>query len=190
MFYEGDGHLRLIGIDNQEPILIQGSPMTHEIELGGPTALMISQGEDSRQVLLLLPGGKGYMAVGSVSGVQTRAMPMFDAVQAQNAVCQQQGGCPPPVNTTIGKPSPVYAVPTLADQVQDLQARLAAAEKQLAALAHHTHTYQDNTAAVSGFINTITLKQILANNTDYYFQAGGPPPTNKPVPNRETSWPH
>ena len=39
-----------------------------------PTAMSFSENDDEQMVMLLLPGGKGWEAQGSYSGVQKRAL--------------------------------------------------------------------------------------------------------------------
>jgi hypothetical protein len=74
----GETQLRLVPTEGKEPLLIQAVRTTHEEALSAPMAVAIL-GEDELpdilHVVLVFPGGKGLDAVGSVSGVRSRALP-------------------------------------------------------------------------------------------------------------------
>lgn len=60
-------------IDGGATITIQAEAGTHEQQLSTPKALTLSPEEDLLHVVLLMPGGKTLNAVGTFSGVSTRA---------------------------------------------------------------------------------------------------------------------
>lgn len=81
---EKDG-LRLIAEEgiSSESVVIAASDQPHQQKLTGPTAVAISEKEDTQIVALLMPDGKGWEAVGSHSGVVSRAAPRPRTPQSQ-----------------------------------------------------------------------------------------------------------
>jgi len=67
-----DGQLRLQPQRGGLPLLLAADAVTHDIELSGPIPLLLAFGEDTRDLVLLLPDGTALDAAGSLSGVQTR----------------------------------------------------------------------------------------------------------------------
>jgi hypothetical protein len=64
--------LRVVAIPEMEAILIQAAAISHGESIDAPTALSTQEGEDEHHLVLLVPDGQGYEAVGSYSGLQTR----------------------------------------------------------------------------------------------------------------------
>lgn len=77
--------LRLIAEEGtgSESVVIAASDQTHQQKLTGPTVLAISEKEDEQVVALLMPDGKGWEAMGSHSGVVSRAAPRHRTPQSQ-----------------------------------------------------------------------------------------------------------
>lgn len=76
-FYEvttGPDRVVLTSGDDSPPILVQAQSMEHQEDLAEPYAFLEPGEEDFHHLLLLLPGGKGWEATGSVSGIQSRAL--------------------------------------------------------------------------------------------------------------------
>ena len=67
-----ENSLRVVAIPEMEATIIQAVAISHEEAIEHPTALAIREGDDQQHLILLMPGGKGYEAVGSYSGLQTR----------------------------------------------------------------------------------------------------------------------
>lgn len=69
--------LRLIAEEGagSESMVIEATTQTHEQKLSAPTALSVSEQDDEQVVMLLLPDGKSWEAMGSHSGVISRAAP-------------------------------------------------------------------------------------------------------------------
>ena len=63
--------LRLLS-DGRAPILIAADHTTHDIDLSIPFALTFAQQEDQPHVLLLMPDGQAFDAIGSLSGIRSR----------------------------------------------------------------------------------------------------------------------
>ena len=64
--------LRVVAIPEMEAILIQAAAISHGESIETPTALSTQEGKDEHHLVLLMPDGQGYEAVGSYSGLQTR----------------------------------------------------------------------------------------------------------------------
>ncbi len=83
-----EGALQLI-IDESTPrLLIRAQPIAHKEALTEPVGVEIPTNEDTVHLVLLLPGGEGTDAVGSYTGVKTRASgstlpPISDALISQ-----------------------------------------------------------------------------------------------------------
>ena len=77
--------LRLIADEGtgSESIVIEATGQPHDQKLTGPTALSVSEKEDEQVVVLLMPDGKGWEAIGSHSGVISRAAPRPQTPQSQ-----------------------------------------------------------------------------------------------------------
>lgn len=77
--------IRLIAEEgtSSESVVIEASSQTHDQKLTGPTALAISENEDEQVVALLMPDGKGWEAMGTHSGVVSRAAPRPRTPQSQ-----------------------------------------------------------------------------------------------------------
>lgn len=70
-----EGWLRLISGPRRDALLIQAHATTHDNDLNAPQALSVSDEEaDQHQILLLLPGGTGWEAMGSYSGLRSRGV--------------------------------------------------------------------------------------------------------------------
>jgi len=65
--------INVTAVDGGEMITIQAEAGTHEQQLSAPEALTVAQEEDLFHVVLLMPGGKTLDALGTFSGVSTRA---------------------------------------------------------------------------------------------------------------------
>ena len=59
---------------NKEPLRVQAQPGDHTESITQPKAMLLPDGEDVTlvSVMLLLPGGTGWEAIGSTTGVQSR----------------------------------------------------------------------------------------------------------------------
>jgi hypothetical protein len=64
--------LRVVAIPEMEALIIQAVAINHGESIETPTALLTQEGEDEHHLVLLMPKGQGYEAVGSYSGLQTR----------------------------------------------------------------------------------------------------------------------
>jgi hypothetical protein len=65
--------LKLIPGERRDAVLVQSQPTKHDETIETPVALSIAIAEDQHHLVLLLPGGRALDAVGSYSGVRSRA---------------------------------------------------------------------------------------------------------------------
>lgn len=65
--------INLTAVDGGKTITLQAEAGTHEEPLSAPKALIVIQEEDLFRIVLLMPSGKTLEALGTFSGVRTRA---------------------------------------------------------------------------------------------------------------------
>jgi hypothetical protein len=70
-------HLTPVGGEKTDAILVEAQPIDHEEMIEVPTILSHSEHEDAYVILLLLPDGTGLEALGSYSGVRSKAVRRF-----------------------------------------------------------------------------------------------------------------
>ena len=70
---EADEWLRLIPGERRDALLLEAEFTIHEGEVSEPTAISISGEEDEHILALLLTGGQSLQAIGSYSGIRSRA---------------------------------------------------------------------------------------------------------------------
>ena len=89
-----EAHLRLTPADGQESLLVQASPTVHEETVSAPVAMVVTEegNDDQVHIVLLLPEAKGVEAVGSLSGITSRATSFsrLSRTQMQQAYAQQR----------------------------------------------------------------------------------------------------
>lgn len=119
------GGLRLKELDGSRALTIKAEAVAHDFELRGPLALTAPEGEDTRHIALLFPGGQALNAAGSVSGVQSRAtaptamsrITMQQSVQVLTPTKLVQLTLPPPdVCAGAIPPLPVPPAPVILKQ--------------------------------------------------------------------------
>ena len=66
--------LRLVPGERKDALLLEASNIQHDEILEVATALSHSEAPDTHRIALLLPGGIGLQAIGSKSGIQSRAV--------------------------------------------------------------------------------------------------------------------
>ena len=66
--------LRLIPGERRDALLLEAQQYQHEEILDTPKSVIEEKEEDAHRLMLLLPGGKALEAIGSVSGVRSRAV--------------------------------------------------------------------------------------------------------------------
>jgi hypothetical protein len=68
-------HLSPVGGEKTYAILVEAQPIDHHETIEVPTTLSRSEHEDEYRIILLLPDGTGLEALGSYSGVRSKAAP-------------------------------------------------------------------------------------------------------------------
>ena len=128
--------LRLQHLDGSASTTVKADTLRHDFQLRGPLAIAAPEGQDVRHIALLLPDGQGLDAVGSLSGIGTRAtaqptltsMTMQQAIQVLPAASRMQLiAAPPDPCAGAIPPAPVM---TAAVRLKPLASNLAT--KQLA----------------------------------------------------------
>jgi hypothetical protein len=107
--------------------LLEAVPIQHKETLNDPKALLRPGGTDESHIVLLLPGGRGLEAIGSISGIRSRAVrrPLTSRARTQS---QQASRIPTQSknNTVTKKSKPISKSPVqpdnpLAQRVQTLE---------------------------------------------------------------------
>ena len=71
---DADEWLRIISGERRDAFLLEAVPIQHKEDLKDPKALLQPGETDEPRLVLLLPGGRGLEAIGSISGVRSRAV--------------------------------------------------------------------------------------------------------------------
>lgn len=69
-----NAQLRLTPNDTPTPLVIAAALQSHDIAIPSPLVLAFAEREDEPHVLLLLPDGRALDAIGSFTGIQSRAI--------------------------------------------------------------------------------------------------------------------
>ena len=59
---------------NGKPVIVPATVATHDEKLAQAQALMLAVGTDEQHLILLLPDGKRFEAIGSLSGIRSRGL--------------------------------------------------------------------------------------------------------------------
>lgn len=70
---DGSDGLTLQELEGTGAVMLKAEAVTHDFELRGPIALAVPEGDDRRHIVLMMPGGQALNAIGSLSGVSSRA---------------------------------------------------------------------------------------------------------------------
>ncbi len=190
--YAGNSILEVTNLSTRQSTHVAGITIEHHEALTAPVALSVADDQSSLHIILLLPNGKGVDVVGRRDGVGSRGISsdVIASSRIHTAINQQRAiatGGP----TAAEKPLIVVAKAeemrpeNLLARIQDLERRLEVAERQLGAMAHHTHTYNYGTP---GLTTTQGVKMILENNSPSIF-AVWQPGMRFGCSACETSWP-
>jgi hypothetical protein len=69
-----DAWLRLVPGERRDAVLLEAGPTTAQEEVGEITALSVAGEEDEHILVLLLPDGQSLQAIGTYSGIRSRAV--------------------------------------------------------------------------------------------------------------------
>jgi hypothetical protein len=79
--------MKLIELKMQTTAVVDALDISHQTDIAAPIALYVKDDRDFPHVVLLLPGGKGFEAVGSFDGIRSRQIPFqLNASQIQRAL--------------------------------------------------------------------------------------------------------
>ena len=132
--------LRLVPGERRNAVLLEANIIQHAETLNIPQAASQSGEADEYRIVLLLPGGKGLEAIGSVSGVRSRAVKRRPSSRTRTQ--QQQASRIPTQskNNTVSKKSksipksPVQPNAPLAQRVQTLEQQVSSLQTLVNAL--------------------------------------------------------
>jgi hypothetical protein len=147
-----EGWLRLVPGERRDAILVEAEPTVHSEQVDVPRASIKEIDGVGREVVLLLPNGKGLKASGIFSGIQSRGL------SARNSVSPRQeiGPISPTGGPVVSGKNQGTGVPNLnpddpwdkllLTMIQTLIGRVNALEKELGTLnnhyAKHEHDYE------------------------------------------------
>lgn len=84
-------HLTPVGGEKTDAILVEAQPIDHNETIEVPTILSRSEHEDEYVIILLLPDGTGLEALGSYSGVRSKAVRRPTVRRPRAALSSNQG---------------------------------------------------------------------------------------------------
>jgi hypothetical protein len=71
--------VKLIEVKEQTTTVVDALNISHQNDIGTPIALYVKDDGEFPHVVLLLPGGKGFEAVGSFDGIRSRHLRLLKA---------------------------------------------------------------------------------------------------------------
>lgn len=138
--------LRLVPGERKDALLLEAMRTQHDEDLTAAKAMSQSGEPDEYRIVLLLPGGKGLEAIGSVSGVRSRAVNRPLTSQTR-ALQQQATRIPTPTKQSTvvqkSKPlptSPVQPIDPLAQSVQTLEQQVSSLKSLVTTLQSQLNT--------------------------------------------------
>jgi len=161
---EADEWLRLIPGERRDALLLEAMRTRHDENLKISKALSRSNGADEYRLVLLLPDGTGLEAIGSVSGVRSRAVRRQPASRKRT---QQQQALRIPTQSakrtvvTKSKPipkSPVQPNNPLAQRVQTL-------EQQISTLQATINSLQSRLTKIESAVQVSNSGKVTVNGT-------------------------
>ncbi|MEX2494283.1 MAG: hypothetical protein WD425_21295 [Nitrospirales bacterium] len=166
--------LRFISGERRDALLLQATPIQHDETLELAKAVSESGEDDEYRIALLLPEGTGLEAIGSVSGIRSRAVKR--PLTSQTKTQQQTSRIP-----TQSAKGPVVQQPTTPSQApgqsnDPLAQRVQVLEQQVSSLTSLVNTLQgqlnlmssaiqvDNAGRVTiGQASTVTIQGSMVN---------------------------
>jgi len=132
---DAESGLVLIGSDGQTRLMLEATPVRHQQEIDTPQALAIRLVPDRYQIVLLLPGGRGYAAQGTTGEVRSRGPGL---VKSNVAGAMRD--------------TKVFIAPTDRELLQQVLAKLDAIETQVGPLAQIAQQVNDLQNGKIGFL--------------------------------------
>ena len=140
--------LRLVPGKRRDALLLEAHQTQHDETLHSPKAMLTDNDGDNHRLVLLLPGGKGLEAIGSVSGTRSRAVkrPLTSRARTQ----QQQAARIPAQSRQSAVDQQSKSIPKVQSApFNPLYLRVQSLEQQLS-------TLKDLVNALQGQLNTMT----------------------------------
>ena len=83
--------IKFMGLKNKTTAVVDALNINHQIEISKPVALYVKDDQQYPHLVLLLPGGKGFEAVGSYDAIRSRDLrPQVTASQIQRALKEKR----------------------------------------------------------------------------------------------------
>ena len=156
--------LRLVPGERRDALLLVAHQLKHKEVLRAPKAVIQEGEEDEHRIVLLLPGGHGLEAIGSVSGVRSRAVrrpltsrPRTQQQQASRIPTQSAKRTVVPKSKPIPK-SPVQSNNPLAQRVQTL-------EQQISTLQATINSLQSRLTKMESAVQVSNSGKVTVNGT-------------------------
>ena len=119
-----DTWLRLIPGERRDALLLEAHPYHHKEILHTPKAVVTEREENGNRISLLLPGGKGLEAIGSMSGIRSRAVTRARTSRSTSRTPQKSRQPTQSIDVSV-------RVQKLENQVRVLQATINALQSRL-----------------------------------------------------------
>jgi len=154
-----DEWLRLISGERRDALLLEVIKTQHDENLKVANALSQSSAADEHRIVLLLPGGKRLEAIGSVSGVRSRAVKRRPSSRTRTQQRQTSRIPTQAKNNTVSKKS--NPLPKSPAQPNDpLVQRIQTLEQHVSSLQTLVNTLQSRLATIGSAIQVDDAGQV------------------------------
>lgn len=164
-----EGWLRLLPGERRDAILVEAEPTVHSEQIDAPRASLKETAGEGREIVLLLPNGKGLKASGIFGGIQSRGLSAGNSISPrQEIVPISPTGGPVVSEKKQGTGVPKFTPDDpwdklLLTMIQTLIGRVNALEKELGTLnnhyAKHEHDYKLPKYGEGGTV-WVTIRQL------------------------------
>lgn len=162
--------LRLISGERRDALLLEAIPIHHEENLNDPKALLQLGETHEPHIVLLLPGGRGLEAIGSISGVRSRAVkrPLTSRLRTQR---QRASRIPTQSknNTVIKKSKPITKYPVQPNTA--LTQRVQTLEQQIGTLLATIDSLQSRLTKIESAVQVSNSGMVTINGATLKFIA-------------------
>jgi hypothetical protein len=156
--------LRLISGERRDALLLEAIKTQHDENLKVANALSQSSAADEHRITLLLPGGKGLEAIGSVSGVRSRAVRRPPTSRTRTQQQQVSRISTQSKNNTASKKSnPMPKSPVQPNNL--LTQRVQALEHQVSTLQATINSLQSRLTKIESAVQVSNSGKVTINGT-------------------------
>ncbi len=139
--------LRLVPGKRRDALLLEAHQTQHDETLHSPKAMVTENDDDEHRLVLLLPGGTGLEAIGSASGIRSRAVKRRLSSRARPQTLASRIPTRSKKSTAVKKSNPLTKSP--AQPNNPLVQRVQTLEQQVSSLQNLVNTLQSQ-------LNTMT----------------------------------